>query len=271
MALKINEETGNILRACRIEGDTLYLPPVQLDRKLYTDVNKVLAALGGKWNRKEKGHIFTGMTEEEITTKMEQATETDTYVDPKKEMQFFETPEALAREMVELADIQPGETVLEPSAGRGRIADLLPSCDCIELNTDNRKVLEKNGHNVIDSDFTRHIEEYDVIVANPPFSKQQDIDHVNKMIDLARRRVVSVMSASVMFRDNKKTVEFRERVQGLGGSIMELPQDTFKESGTKVNTCLVIVDTEEVGRIPVELDEPDTVEVTETEPQLSLF
>jgi predicted RNA methylase len=102
--------------------------------------------------------------------------------------------------------------------------------------------LISRGFKVVDSDFMKHTEEYDVIVANPPFSKQQDIDHVNKMMDIAKRRVVSVMSASVLFRDNKKTVAFRKRVEDLGGTFEELPEGTFKESGTNVRTCIVCVD-----------------------------
>lgn len=39
---KIPEEVLDILAECRVEGDTLYLPNVQLDRKLYVAVNKVL-------------------------------------------------------------------------------------------------------------------------------------------------------------------------------------------------------------------------------------
>ncbi len=30
-----------------------------LDRKLYTKVNTALEAMGGKWNKKEKRHIFS--------------------------------------------------------------------------------------------------------------------------------------------------------------------------------------------------------------------
>jgi len=62
------------------------------------------------------------------------------------------------------------------------------------------------------------------------------------MIDIANRRVVSVASSSVMFRDNKKTVAFRERIETLGGTITPLPDKTFSKSGTNVNTCIVCVD-----------------------------
>jgi 16S rRNA G1207 methylase RsmC len=117
----------------------------------------------------------------------------------------------------------------------------MPDCDCIELNPENREYLTTNGFNLVGDDFMSFEGEYDVIIANPPFSKQQDIDHINKMIDMARRKVVSVASASVLYRDNKKTLSFRERIESLGGTIEMLPENTFSESGTNVNTCVVVV------------------------------
>ena len=62
------------------------------------------------------------------------------------------------------------------------------------------------------------------------------------MIDLANRRVVSVASAGVQFRDNQKTVKFRERIAALGGAIEDLPEKSFVSSGTNVNTCIICVD-----------------------------
>ena len=52
---------------------------------------------------------------------MADAVETGAVVDAKKTLQFFETPADLAARMVDLAQIAPGNRVLEPSAGFGRI------------------------------------------------------------------------------------------------------------------------------------------------------
>jgi len=49
------------------------------------------------------------------------------------------------------------------------------------------------------------------------------------------------MSAGVLFRENRKTVEFRELVNEYG-RFERLPEDSFKESGTGVNTCVVVMD-----------------------------
>ena len=236
--MKISNDVANILANSKVEGNKLFLPDSKLDRKLYVAVSKVLTAIKGKWNRYAKAHIFNESPADTIDTILL----TGEYTDQKKEFQFFETPQSLAIKLVEMAEIRKGETVLEPSAGRAAIAELMGGCYCIELGPQNRTFLIENGFAVVGNDFMNHNKYYDVIVANPPFTRQQDIDHVNKMIDLAKRRVVSVMSASVMFRDNKKTVDFRARINRLGGTIKILPEKTFAKSGTNVRTCVVCVD-----------------------------
>lgn len=236
--MKLDNEVINVIANSVVEGNKLFLPNVQLDRKLYVKVDKALKAIGGKWNRSSKAHLFDKDIEEAI----EQLLQTGEVIDVKKEFQFFETPESLALEMVQIANIQENETVLEPSAGKGRISQHINGCDVIELNPDNRKYLISKGFNYIHDDFMTFDKQYDVIVANPPFSKQQDIDHITRMIELANRCVVSIASASVLFRDNKKTVAFRDLIESLGGTITELPKETFKESGTMVNVCLVHVE-----------------------------
>ena len=52
--MKISNTVLDILGNCEVQDNVLYLPNVQLDRADYTAVNKVLEALGGKWNRKAK-------------------------------------------------------------------------------------------------------------------------------------------------------------------------------------------------------------------------
>ena len=185
--MKIKEDVINVLANSRIEGNKLYLPEEQLERKLYTDVNKALVAIKGAWNRSAKAHIFPECPEQLI----EDMLQTGEYTDEKKEYQFFETTIKLAGKLIELAEIQEGEIVLEPSAGRGNIAGgIHVNCDCVELMEENAQFLQSNGFNVVHQDFMTFVPlvDYHVIIANPPFTKQQDIDHVNKMMDIAKRR-----------------------------------------------------------------------------------
>ena len=85
---------------------------------------------------------------------------------------------------------------------------------------------------------------YDIIIANPPFTRQLDVDHITHMIELAKRCVVSVASQSILFRTNQKTREFRNLIKEFGGIITSLPDESFKASGTKVKTCVVQVNKE---------------------------
>jgi len=236
--MRIDSDVEQILIDSRVEGQLLFLPHTQLERQLYLKVNKALEAIGGTWNRKQKAHLF----DYDPADAIEQIVLTGEFIDPKKEFQFFETPPEIAKQLVEMACIEKYDYVLEPSAGHGAIAQFLPLPVCAEINPKCQDVLKERGWPVVAYDFLKYQDRHDVIVANPPFSKQQDIDHVNHMLDIADKRVVSVMSGSVLFRDNKKTIQFRDRISKLGGCIEPLPDGAFKSSGTNVRTCVVKVD-----------------------------
>ncbi len=240
----IDQKVIAILEAGKCEDLLFFLPDTQLERKLYVSVNKVLVDLGGKWNRGKQAHVFTISPADII----DEICITGEYTSRKKELQFFETPEDIARDLVEYADIQPGEMVLEPSAGHGRIAKLLPYPLCIEIDKLNCEVLRGKGIPCLEFDFMddkclQGFELIDVVVANPPFTKQQDIDHVTKMISLAQRRVVAIMSASMLWRDNVKAVQFRQLIGQYDYDIIELSEGAFKESGTNIKTVILVLDT----------------------------
>lgn len=240
--MRVNNDVTAILSASTCDDLLLFLPQGQLERKMYVAVNKVLADLGGKWNRTKKAHVFTINPADII----DEICITGEYTTRKKELQFFETPENIACQLVELADIQRGDMVLEPSAGHGRIAKLLSDPLCIEIDKHNCEVLREKGIGVLEADFMgdkclQGQPIIDIVVANPPFTKQQDIDHVTKMISVARLRVVSVMSSSVFWRDNKKAVEFRDLINQYDHEFIELDEGAFKESGTNIKTVILVL------------------------------
>lgn len=236
--MKIADEVIAVLAKAEVEGNTLRINE-QLSRDLYLKVNKVLKAIKGKWQSAKKCHVF----ENDVEEILQNIILTGEFIDARTEFQFFPTPIRLAEQLVAEAEIKSGENCLEPSAGHGNIARFMHECDCIELNPDNRKILKENGFNVIHDDFMTFEPQknYDVIVMNPPFCKQQDVAHVTKAINIAQRCVIAVMSAAVLWRTDKRTTEFRTLVESFGGMIEPLPQNAFKESGTAVNTCKVVV------------------------------
>lgn len=125
-----------------------------------------------------------------------------------------------------------------------KLARFMPSPDCVELDPKNRAELERQGFNVVGDDFMTFepSEPYDVIVMNPPFCKGQDARHILKAITMAKRKVVAIASASVLWRTDGPYKELHDAVERYGGYMRELPEKSFRDSGTMVNTALVVVD-----------------------------
>ena len=53
-------------------------------------------------------------------------------------------------------------------------------------------------------------------------------------------RLISIMASGITFRQNRKTTDFLNLISG--GEIIANPPESFKLSGTMVNTVMVIVD-----------------------------
>ncbi len=235
---QIGTDVLRVLRAVEIEGSNVRITE-QLDRKLYQAVNEVLERIGGKWNRKAKAHVFSV----EPGARLE-AVINSGQLDPKIKTGYFPTPEKVVRQMIQLLELHPNDTILEPSAGQGGIADYLKGHDLllIEKLPGNRQILKQKGYFVSDcDDFLQYrIIGFSKIIMNPPFENQADVEHVTHALSLLKTGgiLVSVMSAGVLFRNNKKTQKFREDILNYA-EVIPLPEGSFKESGTMVNTILV--------------------------------
>lgn len=243
-----------VLNKCEINDKVVTLPDVQLDRNTYQEVARKLELIGGKWNRKHKGFLF----EQDPTELMDDIKNGDNR-NLKKEFQFFETPKDLVDELVSYIPDRPIESILEPSAGRGAIVRGINEteitapvyyCEIMELN---RKQFKGSAEFICD-DFLE-IEKYretawggtpkfDVIIANPPFSKNQDIAHFMKMYDVCQSggRIISVMSKHWQLSSNKKEMEFREFIYSRNAQVIDIEAGRFKESGTMISSCIVILD-----------------------------
>lgn len=163
---------------------------------------------------------------------------------------YFPTPTPVVERMLAEADLRPGQRVLEPSAGKGNIADALREAgakpETIEPVQDLRAILEAKGHPVVGRDFLEQRGEYDRIVMNPPFENGQDMAHVRHAYDLLKPggRVVSIMSEGPFFRSDKRSAEFRAWLDEHGGTSEKLPEGAFQSSErpTGVNTRLVVIE-----------------------------
>jgi protein-L-isoaspartate O-methyltransferase len=250
--MQVSQPVLEVLSAAVIAGNSLTLTG-QLDRKLYADTNKVIEAAGGKWNRKAGAHVFDGAAIETI----EPILLSGTYSRTKQDFGQFDSTPVVVDRVIELADIEPGMSVLEPSAGIGRIASAAAEAGgtvlAIEIDKTRVAKLEAvaeayRGMSVIQTDFLTLdpliCEKYDRVTMNPPFAKQADIEHVLHALKFLKTdgRLVAVMSAGVTYRQDRKAVEFRRLVEERGGVIERLPDNAFASSGTNVSTVIVTID-----------------------------
>jgi predicted RNA methylase len=245
--MRVTDDVMLILTNCRTEGDKLWLPG-QLERPTYEKVNKVLEAAGWKWSRKDKAHLADGGAAEAL----DQIVLTGEVARP-QDFGFFETPDAVAGVLVGEADVQPGQTILEPSAGRGalarRLAGAADQLDCYEVQAKHcaylRAAFAGLPVGVEEADFlaVSPVRIYDRVVMNPPFAKRQDVAHVMHALKFLKPGGVlaAVMSAGARFRQDRMAQDFRAAVDAGGGYIEDLPDGSFRESGTNVRTVLVVI------------------------------
>jgi len=240
----IKEDVMSVLMRSSTSGCALQLPPEQLDRKLYVETNKVIESIGGIWNRKAKAHLFDHDPEEDL----EQIINTGEWTDEKKEYQFFPTPDEIAKRMVEMAEIKNGDILLEPSAGKGNIINHFPYDNdfyVFELNEKNCQYLKEDLEleEVVCGDFLQYNVDVDKVIMNPPFSKQQDIDHILHAWSCLKDNgiLVSIVSESPFYRENKKSIAFRNWLDENNAEIISLQEGTFKESGTMIRSRIIKV------------------------------
>lgn len=247
--MRVSQDVLEVLDRSRTDGRQLFLPPVQLDRKLYELTDKVLRLAGGKWLRASKSHVFP----EDAGDIIEPILLTGEISNAKQEMQAFYTPPELATMAVSEAEITFGMSVLEPSAGGGVLAraahDAGGSVTCVELNERGAATLaaDPTYDDVVCGDFLS-VKPSDLIgfpfdraVMNPPFSKQQDARRVLHAVQFLKPggRLVSIMSAAVQFRETDLYRRVRQLVDDNGGACMCLPPGSFRAAGTGVNTVLI--------------------------------
>ncbi len=174
------------------------------DKATQAEAEKVLAYLGGvkvEGDRRRTYFAFDYHPGEVLKEVMASGCIPD-----QKAYQFYPTPENVAVEAMERAslDAEPGATWLEPSAGQGGLADLMPKAQtlCIEISALHCKVLEAKGHTAVCTDFidwaSKTTDRFDRIVLNPPFDQGRWQAHLDAAATLlaVRGRLVAILPAS---------------------------------------------------------------------------
>lgn len=166
---------------------------------------------------------------------------------------YFPTPAAIVARMIDAARL-PAEPfdMLEPSAGSGAILDgvkaAAPSArlHAVERHCSLREVLTLKGYDLAGDDFETFepAQCFDRVLMNPPFENMQDAEHVQRAFGMLKEggRLVSIMSPSAFYRQDKRAEQFRDWFESLGGESVTLPEGSFKESGTGVATVLIVLD-----------------------------
>lgn len=173
--------------------------------------------------------------------------------------QLFQTPPELGNRMAQMLNITESDKILEPEAGTG---SLIKACGenwkaqgkmvAIEINSQLCESLKLSHPQtmVICADFLSITPEilgnFNKIVMNPPFTEQQDVDHILHAFSFLEKGgvLVSIVSEGPFFRQNEKSRNFIEFLHSHGAEIIPLSDGSFKDSGTMVKTRLIRIHNE---------------------------
>lgn len=236
-----------VLQNCKWDGERLTLPQIKLNKKSYGTVKSWIEEAGGKWNMKEQAFTFDFDADRVVEILMQ-----GKRYNIKKEFQFFATPDVVADLVAsKFSGIDANMKILEPSAGRGALVKaVLRSCpkaiiDCYELMPENRPFLEKiEGARIAGQDFLKECHtKYQRIIANPPFSNNQDIQHTYAMFDRLEYggEMAVITSQHWKIATDSVCSDFRKWLDDKKASIEDIPEGAFKESGTQVKTTLIFI------------------------------
>lgn len=240
----------DILKHCSLVDNVMRLPRVQFNKKSYAEAKKRIEEAGGSWmGGKTQGFVFPFDARRVFAILQEKGR-----CDLAKDYQFFETPDDVADWLVTMAGgIDETDSVLEPSAGRGALVNAIRrACpdmvvDCCELLPENREWLSKLSYvRLMKQDFTEMAvtDKYTKIIANPPFSRNQDIRHVRKMYELLAPggTLASITSQHWSFGQEQECIQFRAWLHEVGGVTYQIEPEAFKESGTSIGTMAVVIE-----------------------------
>lgn len=234
-----NTEIDNIaifMQMVKCEGNSLILPSIndiKISQKDYKEIATKITKIGGVYNKNRFDFEFSPKRLWDMIL-------SGNNVNIFQEFQYFPTPIWLVLKMIDLCNLTPNMHVCEPSAGRGHIAEKIKAItnnvDVCEFMPENREILIKNGFNIVANDFLNYIPEtkYDCIIANPPFSKGQDIKHVKHMLKCVKMNgiVVSIISES----SYQKNESFFQKQNAY---ISEKIDNAFTDENTGVSVRIV--------------------------------
>ena len=257
--VKIDDDVREVLAHGTVTGNQFRMNG-QLERGLYERTDKVLKALGGKWNKSARAHVFPTP---DAGAAIASALGAGEAVDKKKTLEQFFTPERLIPRLMDALGDVKDKVCLEPSAGEGVLACAMLRAGamwvgCVEKDPAtaerlraNLKVVApkkvKNGSCPVHvGDFMECDEDdyrgMDRVLMNPPFSGDQDVRHIMHAYGylIPGGRLVGLLTPRFTFATGKVLAEFMALVEKVG-RYEELPAESFRESGTGVRVIMVVL------------------------------
>ncbi|MDY1103329.1 DUF4942 domain-containing protein [Pseudomonas aeruginosa] len=159
-------------------------------KHLAAEIDTVMRALGGVFTIDPERKHFTYWQFDFDALDLVHQVAALGYIPDHKSHQFYPTPEPVAQRLVEWLEIGLLDTVCEPQAGQGGIADHLPKdrTRCVEISPLHCDILRRKGHNVIEGDFLAWSPgtSFSVIAMNPPYSEghwQEHLRHAGTLIE----------------------------------------------------------------------------------------
>jgi hypothetical protein len=170
---------------------------------------------------------------------------------------FYPTPHDLVCKMVQGIDAKFVNSVLEPSAGKGDLADGIKKqlsaalyynhqfedIDCIEIEPELQHILKGKKYRVIHDDFLTFdtLKQYDLIIMNPPFDDGDK--HLLKAIEMQKNggKVICLLNAETLRNPYSNTrKELARQLDDLKAEI-EYVQNTFLDAERKTGVEIAIV------------------------------
>lgn len=159
-----------------------------------------------------------------------------------KDLQYYPTPADVVRRV--LADMTyrlPGQRVLEPSCGCGRLLDALRAAGAevvgCEVDPVRAATCEAKGHRVMRMNFLETVPtpSFDRVVMNPPFYGRHYAKHVRHALGFLKPggTLTAILPVSARY-DHGELDDLRPHWD-------DLPVGSFSESGTNINTTVATI------------------------------
>lgn len=177
---------------------------------------------------------------------------------------FYPTPSKLAGKMLSCVKWEGVYTILEPSAGKGDLADAVdrhirarrhkissrvyidadePYMDCIEQDADLSALLRGKGLHVVHDDFLtfRTVKQYDLCIMNPPFENGDE--HLLHALSLMERggQIVCLLNAETVRNPYTNRRKLLAQKLSQYNARIEFISDAFRHAQRKSDVEIALI------------------------------